>query len=209
MWTDWALDLFSGLGGASEAFMLHPQWDVVRIEYNPLLKDVPNTIIQDVLAWREWLPPLIESMGRPPTLVWASPECKYFSFAYNSPRSRAARAGEDYTPPTDQVEAIAAIIKWLKETYAMPKFWIVENVNGSVEFFEPHIGPLKRKIGGVFLYGEFPFLSLPENFEHSKFENDVSSNNPLRYNIRSLIPMEISQAVLDAVHTQSTLNDFV
>ena len=38
------LDLFSGLGGASEA-MLSNGWEVQRIENNMLLKGVPNTNI--------------------------------------------------------------------------------------------------------------------------------------------------------------------
>ena len=43
------IDLFSGLGGASEAFMRSESWDVVRIENNPELSFVPNTITQSVL----------------------------------------------------------------------------------------------------------------------------------------------------------------
>jgi site-specific DNA-cytosine methylase len=38
------LDLFSGLGGASEAFV-RAGWEVMRIENNPLLSEVPNTEI--------------------------------------------------------------------------------------------------------------------------------------------------------------------
>ena len=37
------LDLFSGLGGASEA-MLNHGWDVLRIENNPELALVPNKL---------------------------------------------------------------------------------------------------------------------------------------------------------------------
>ena len=39
----WVLDLCSGLGGASEAFVNHPHWEVIRIENNELLADVPHT----------------------------------------------------------------------------------------------------------------------------------------------------------------------
>ena len=42
------LDLFSGLGGASEAFVDCPGWNVLRVENNPLLSGVPNTVIMDI-----------------------------------------------------------------------------------------------------------------------------------------------------------------
>ena len=42
------LDLFSGLGGASEAMVQDDTWSVLRIENNPLLGGVPFTIIDDV-----------------------------------------------------------------------------------------------------------------------------------------------------------------
>ena len=41
------LDLFSGLGGASQAFLDHGH-DVVRIENNPLLSGITNTCIMGV-----------------------------------------------------------------------------------------------------------------------------------------------------------------
>jgi len=42
------LDLFSGLGGASEAMVRDDTWSVLRIENNPLLGGVPYTVIDDV-----------------------------------------------------------------------------------------------------------------------------------------------------------------
>lgn len=43
------LDLFSGLGGASEAFLKDASnWNVLRIDNNPLLSEVPNTVIMDL-----------------------------------------------------------------------------------------------------------------------------------------------------------------
>ena len=48
------LDLFSGLGGFSEAF-LRAGDEVVRVENNPLLSEVPNTTLQDVKEMRDRL----------------------------------------------------------------------------------------------------------------------------------------------------------
>lgn len=200
----WMLDLFAGLGGASEAFMGHPNWKVVRVDNNPILSGVENMRLLDVLNWMDWLPDLIEEMGGPPDLFWASPECKYFSVAYNAPRAVAQRAGEDYEPDMAQVEAVEDIIEYLR-----PRWWVVENVSGACTYFPPYFGNVTQKIGGVHLWGVFPYLDMDKGFKHSKFENDVSANNPMRYNIRSLIPIEISEALLHAIQMQTSLADWM
>lgn len=69
------IDLFSGLGGWSEAFMNRPDWNVVRIENNKRFKNVPHTVIMDVLDFDV---SIIES---PVTVVLASPPCTTMSVA--------------------------------------------------------------------------------------------------------------------------------
>ena len=56
------LDLFSGLGGASEAF-LQNGWEIKRIENNMLLKGVPNTTIMDVVQFEQQLESYIAQYG--------------------------------------------------------------------------------------------------------------------------------------------------
>ena len=46
------LDLCSGLGGFSEAFVNDLDWEVMRIENNPLLSEVPHTEIIDIFDFR-------------------------------------------------------------------------------------------------------------------------------------------------------------
>ena len=60
----WMLDLCS-VGGASEAFIQSGSWEVVRIENNPILQGVPETLQFDVLEWMDWLPELIAEKGGP------------------------------------------------------------------------------------------------------------------------------------------------
>ena len=69
------LDLCSGFGGASEAFANTPHWEVIRIENNPELSQVPHTRLLDVEHWLDWLPGLISEMGSRPAVIWASPPC--------------------------------------------------------------------------------------------------------------------------------------
>lgn len=207
--SDWILDLFSGLGGASEAFANHPHWRVKRIENNEKLSCVEHTAILDVTEWMDWLPAIIDEMGRAPTIVWASPECKFFSQGFHAPGPTAKREGRTYTPPMEQIEAIYDIIHFLKDEYAMPKYWVVENVVGSRGYFSPYFGHPTQKIGAMVLYGEFPDLVMPSDWKPKKKQNISNSKDPLRYNKRSVIPIELSEALLDAVHAQSTLADWI
>lgn len=206
IWVNWVLDLFSGLGGASEAFAKHPEWRVVRIENNEKLTSVQHTRILDVTEWMDWLPLLIDEMGGPPMVVWASPECKFFSQGFHAPGPAAKRAGQHYDPPMEQVQAIWDILEFLKDTYRMPRFWCVENVVGSRGYFSPYFGRPVQKIGPMVLYGDFPQICGLENFKPKKKQNISGSKDPLRYNKRSLIPIEVSEAFLDACHSQSSLN---
>lgn len=156
----------------------------------------------------DWLPPLIDEMGRAPTVIWASPECKFFSLAYNAPRVVAERNNVDYNPDMSQAQAVFDIVEYCKDEYGMPKYWCVENVNGSQGYFLPYFGRSKQRFNAIILYGNYPNLHLP-NFKHSKYDGDLHSSHPMRYNKRSLIPIEVSEAFLDAVHTQTTLGQWI
>lgn len=201
--TDWILDLCSGLGGASEAFANDPHWTVVRIENNPILSGVEHTRLLDVLEWIDWLPGMISEYGRP-TVIWASPPCLEFSTAYGAPGPKAQREGVAFEPDMSILEACVDIIE-----FAKPRFHIIENVAGASPWFLPELGCWKQHVGPFFLWGAFPNLIVPAGFKHLKSEHDTWSGNPLRSNTKALIPLEISQAFLDAICSQSKLSDWI
>lgn len=196
------LDLFSGLGGASEAFLNHG-WEVKRIENNPELALVPNTEIIDVQAVEAMLK-LGKHIGytiTPIDLVWCSPPCTDFSDGYESPKSKAKREGKSYDP----VEAIE-LVKCAKRIIDMinPKFWIIENVKGSVEYLEPILGKPRLIIDSIYLWGNFPIWAMPPGYKHIK--EDAWSTTPLRANIRARIPYEISEACRQSIEHTKTLD---
>ena len=119
------LDLFSGLGGASEAFAQDPSnWNVLRIDNNPLLCEVPSTVIMDI---KQFTPIHPTKAPKPIDVIWASPPCTEFSGGFNSPKSKAARSPEgldSYEPDMSLLEATMRIIKIVK-----PKYWVIENVS--------------------------------------------------------------------------------
>ena len=202
------LDLFSGLGGASEAF-IQATWDVLRIENNPLLSEVPNTKIMCIFELRDWLEENKSVLEDTEVfanieLIWASPPCDEFSFGYNAPHAIHLREypGIPYEPNMDLLEATLDIIKILK-----PRFWVIENVRGASKFFTEMIGSEPRQILGnaQFLWGNFPKIDPPRY--QTKADID-ERHSPLRANIRAKIPIEISEALLSAIQSQKCILDY-
>lgn len=196
------LDLFSGFGGWSQAFVTAGH-EVIRIENNPLLKDVPHTNLMCVKEFRDWI---IEQQERGyalarPDLILASPPCLEFSNAYNAPRSQAHRAGFDFEPDMELVEVTLEIIQLL-----CPKYFIVENVNGSQIFFEPYFGKPKQKLGAYVLYGNFPEIIISGQLPSK--ESKDKRHSPLRSNYRAEIPLPLSMGALTAILEQKYITDF-
>lgn len=206
------LDLCSGLGGFSEAF-LEAGHDVLRIENNPLLRDVPNTKMMCIFEFRDWLEHyhaqprtfediLLTTRFRNIDLIVFSPPCLEFSVAYNAPRSEHERnfPNVPWEPSMDILECGMDIIKMLK-----PTWHIVENVRGAIKYFKEDLGkPFQINDAYVF-WGKFPSFQ-PGKFP-SKEEKD-KRHSPLRANIRGKVPIQISQALLDAIESQKSILDY-
>lgn len=195
------LDLFSGLGGFSEAF-LRAGDEVVRVENNPLLSEVPNTSIECVRHVRDRLLEFKQS-GQPIRnidVVLASPPCLEFSLAYSAPRSVAQRKNQDYEPSLDLLQVVLEIISIIQ-----PRYWVIENVIGSAEYFEKlGVVPHQYHRPCIF-YGNFPKFATPSM--KTKAEKDSWHGDPLRANKRALIPLELSVALRKAIISQKTLFD--
>lgn len=123
------LDLFAGLGGASQA-MRERGWDVITVELDP--RFAPD-VVADIREYRYDGPPL--------DLIWASPPCTEF-----------ARESMPWckTGQEPDLGLVAAALRVIAE--ARPRWWILENVRGAQAF----LGPAKWVRNPVFLWGEFP-----------------------------------------------------
>ena len=192
------LDLYSGLGGASETF-LKAGWDVVRMENNPLLKGVPNTILHDVMEDHEVYDQDFD-------FVWASPPCTEFSNAYGAPKSVAYRSGEDFAPDLTLLHRSVEIIDRIK-----PKYWAIENVAGASKIFSHtlKVNAPRQIIGPFFLWGIFPFVIVDYDWTHTKSSQDVWSSDPLRANKKGKIPFEISRGFLEAIIQQRQITEWI
>jgi hypothetical protein len=196
------LDLFSGLGGFSEAFLQLGD-EVCRVENNPLLSEVPYTSMDDVVKVRDRLA-VYQAQGveiRHTDVILAAPPCVEFSLAYSSPRSIAMRNGEEFHPDMTLLEATLDIIEIVK-----PRYWVIENVVGSIKYFAEY-GLTPRQIHGAHvLYGNFPMFECEEL--PTKASKDKTSTHPLRANHKALVPWALSSALRQAITDQTTLFDF-
>jgi len=202
------LDLCSGLGGFSEAFVGDLDWEIMRIENNPLLSEVPHTEIIDIFEFRDTLHDMMVRGYQPDKvdLILFSPPCREFSLGFNAPQAVASREGrfEEYSPDMTILECGLEIIELLN-----PRFYIIENVKGSIRHFEPYVGKPKCSIGSFWFYGKFPsFKPGLQGKIPNKAKMDKGSNHPLRLQYRALIPLPISKAIKQAVECQTSLFNF-
>jgi site-specific DNA-cytosine methylase len=124
------LDLFSGLGGASQA-MRDRGWTVVTIDNDPRFKP---RVVADARR--------IVLRARP-DLLWASPPCAEFS-----------RLDQPWYPKHDHpdLSCVLAVHHWVRELD--PRYWILENVRGLQRW----IGPARQHFGPIYLWGNFPLV---------------------------------------------------
>jgi len=201
------LDLFSGLGGASEAFTQDPEWCVSRVDNSPLVQDVPHTFNLDIVdapinGVIITLKALIGQCGDSLELLWGSPPCPEFSRAYNAPGPKAARAGEEFSPDMEPLLRFIALRDALE-----PRFWAVENVVGAIPHFTPLLGVEPVRCGSFWIWTNLPSIHLPAGFHHRKQDQDTWSTDPLRSNKLAKLPLELSRAILESSRSP-TLEDF-
>jgi hypothetical protein len=186
------LDLFSGLKGASQAFQLDENWEVITVDNNP---DLEPDICCDIENL--WLHPEFQKWHEGYfDLIWASPPCIEFY------RVLAPFYPEDYgrNPSMELVESAKAIIDLLK-----PKYWVIENTKSGCKFISKMLGNPRQILGPFYLWGVYPLFDAKVDKNH-KAKVDVWSSNPLRSNIKAKIPKEISRSLKDAVENQNILN---
>jgi len=191
------LDLCSGLGGASEA-MLRNGWEVIRIDNNPLLKDIPNTRIENILQWPK-------SMKFDPfDLIWISAPCLEFSVAYSAPKMVAKREGRPFEPNLDIIMKGKEIIERNN-----PRYYVYENVMGAIPHLTPILGKPRQIVGPFVLWSNLPLFQMPPGYKHNKYTNDKAYGHPLRANYRALIPYEISDKIRTLIECQSSILEFI
>ena len=198
------LDLYAGLGGASDPFLMNPKWEITRIDNNPLLKDVPNMTMLDLLSSTQ-IPVGTEYLNC--DLIWASPPCDDFSLGFHAPAPTAQREGRIFEPDLKPLLRAIQIISFLK-----PKWWVIENVAGASKIFSEVLGVERptQIIRPYFLWGKFPHIEMPHGWKLATGKTERwEIDDPLRKNKRGVVDFEVGSALMRAIEAQTTLEDFL
>ena len=179
------LDLFSGAGGASAAMRGRPDWTVVRVELDPRFE---AEVHADCTTWC-W-------RGPRPDFVWASPPCTEFTLS-SMPFAHPER-------PRRVAEALELVWSALRIVVECdPRFWVLENVRGSVPFLRPFLGDPLCWGWAWKLWGRIPSrLVLPPKQFKGAYKSSRTAAGRVQHRsprIRSTIPLELSAAFRAAV----------
>lgn len=195
------VDLFSGLGGASQAF-LDNGWDVERYDNNPLFYTRGSEYY--VPFTDKWCAMTDNLPGGKIDFLWLSPPCYEFSTAFAAPRSKAQRAGIEYEPDMQLIERSVQIIDELK-----PRFWALENVMGSSKYLSKYFGKHRVILDSALIWGNFPIVGFKAMEKgRKKRDGDKARYSPIRSNERAKIPYWLSEQMRIAVQYQMMLSDF-
>lgn len=187
------VDLFCGLGGFSQAFRDRGH-RVIGVDIVP-----PSDVLADVRA--------LPFNGKlKPDVVLASPPCQEFTKAmlpFRKCRENADPGGKGMDLVRAGKRAIDAFD---------PRWWVLENVVGSVPHISPLLGRPVRRLGSRFLWGDMPlFLMADDRHLYGKMKNfRIAKNDPTpkewhkgnakaRARDRSKIPYEISLRLCEAM----------
>lgn len=184
------IDLCSGLGGFSRAFIEDPSWEVVTVDIDRKFKP---TIQADVKQL-----PLKPSLS--PDVILASPPCQANSMASHN---------EDLEKFILGLEIALACAESIK--YLAPKCWVLENPKGRLRWLvgRPKVtlnlgdlGYPTKKPTDIWTNIQLPLF--PQKWEpkvgygwgrHREWAK-VAGRDPSK---RALMPLGLSQAILEAV----------
>lgn len=186
------LDLCSGLGGFSQAFREHEDWEVITVDINKKFK--PSMVL-DLIDAVEYPDRHADFWQLKPDVILASPPCERFSLANSTwPKEGIYTAFR-------VLGAVIEIISIMK-----PKGWIIENPKGRMRWF------LQKSTATVSLrqfgYKTVKLTDFWSNLDFGILKNINTRKNPngLRFDTdimrksseRAMMPYGLSKKVLES-----------
>lgn len=199
------IDLFCGLGGASDAFVNDPAWKVIRIDNNAdLLQHVRGMWLLDIADVDNTYATIrAHLVNEQPSqvFVWASPPCTDFCLQNR----------DRFPDDLHLLDAALEIIDALQVDFNVVG-WIIENVRGAITPFTEHMGrDYSQRIGPFFLWGSFiPIACADSSLDrHRKPFNSTNSRTELRSNIHARVPYALSDSLRMTLNNQRTLHGYI
>lgn len=204
------IDLCSGLGGFSQAFV-DAGWEVITVDiearFNPTIcADITKLTAQEIESRTK----LANFRAYQKVVVWASPPCERFSVATPYWPKKGIRKALDIVGAT--IELIIDI---------KPDYWMLENPRGRLRWFlnaPPNSIKLKdygfkrgvsnskprRPTKPTDLWGNITFSFLPREVatELQIYNPPGHKNQMKRTAYNAEMPKEFSQTILEAVESQ-------
>ena len=181
------VDLCSGTGGLSEAFV-KAGWNVVRVDNDRRFSKVPYTVIADVVkashGWSESGLPEIT----PPTVVVAGPVCTEYSLARNFHPELKGKA-----PDLDLWRACRFIADWFDAPL------ILENVAGAQRWW----GKSTWHWGAFHIWDDLGPTRVPGRAP-LKEGNQFTPGHRAPH-LRATVPLKLSEAILRQVQRMGSL----
>jgi hypothetical protein len=205
--THTCIDLCSGLGGFSQAF-LDRGWNVIRIDNDPRFKDVPNTVIESVREVSDYEERIRLCGFNNVNIVLASPPCQTFSVA------AIYKYWNKGIPALPETVMGIRIVMWCLDAIdaLKPKYWVLENPRGMLRHI---LGPpaVTTYLGAwghpnlkpTDLWGNLLGMAFPpkpthipassgcgKNRNKGRTGKDLRPSNPA---LRAKIPYKLSEAI--------------
>lgn len=184
------IDLFSGRGGFSQAF-LDRGHNVIRYDYDEQFKDVPNTIIQDVL----------ELNYLRADVILASIDCTHLTYANAHPDKKGLELSRRLAKHTLKVIHKSKPVYWCIENPEKSRLWRIIGKPTFVTAWGYWGMPYLKPTG---LLGQLPLIDWRYTYDEPQpkdtwnreryNKNKFSYLAPRAAEKRSLIPYEFSLA---------------
>ena len=182
------LELFSGYASWSNPFIQDNQ-DIITLDYDCKFKP---TICQDILKWN------YKESNLKPDVIFASPDCTYFS---------KARASLGY--PEDKIQWTKSLWEKTYEiiSYFNPEYYLIENPIGKARKYYPNYHSIDYCMYGYIIYGayikkptdlwtniEIPFKRCDKKHYHGQLM-DIVRNKAIRAKIPKGLVLDIREFI--------------
>jgi len=185
------VDLFSGLGGWSDGFASEG-FQVLGVEIEPKIARLYKhpCIVADVRR-------LDGKRFKDFDVIVGSPPCRDFCiFA-----KRFGKTWKKNPPnPTKGLELVNSFLGFVEE--AKPKFWVMENVPGLIEYLNvkpevtKYLGPPEKQQMRRCFWGKFPYFFIPSDYSMKvmRYRPEVGRKAETKGYNRAKIPYPVAQA---------------